>query len=111
MIIKFGKLSLTLAFAVVCGCTNSSKNNRNEKDALLSDGTTFISNPENNLFLADWSKENTVVFHCTSQPDDMHPTNGNSSGRAFINNYTQLKLVASDIINLTVRPVLIACSY
>lgn len=51
-----------------------------------------------------WSTENTVVFHVIGEPDDMHPTNGNSATKTFIHNYTQCYVMASDIINLDVRP-------
>lgn len=47
-----------------------------------------------------WSKENTVVFHDIGEPDDMHPTNGNSASKTFIHNYTQDYLMASDIVEL-----------
>jgi peptide/nickel transport system substrate-binding protein len=108
MLVKFTQRSLLLlALAILSACSHSSEKGQRVKDASLLDGEKYISNPNSTSFAPDWSKENTVVFHCTSQPDDMHPTNGNSSGRAFINNYTQLKLLASDIINLSVRPDLV----
>ena len=94
-------------FLVFTGCTNYSPPPELASDSNLLDGDLYISNPDSKAFLKDWSKENVVVFHTTSQPDDLHPTNGNSSGRAFINNYTQLKLVASDIMNLSIRPDLV----
>lgn len=47
-----------------------------------------------------WSTENTVVFHVIGEPDDMHPTNGNSATKTFIQNYTQNYVMASDIIEL-----------
>lgn len=108
MLVKFTKFALLLlALAILSACSQSSEKGQEVKDASLLDGEKYITNPNSKSFAPDWSKENTVVFHCTSQPDDMHPTNGNSSGRAFINNYTQLKLLASDIINLSVRPDLV----
>jgi peptide/nickel transport system substrate-binding protein len=88
-------------------CNPASNKVQLQEDAKLSDGEKYIHNPNSKEILADWSKENTVVFHCTSLPDDLHPTNGNSSGRAFINNYTQHKLLASDIQNLSIRPDLV----
>jgi len=50
-----------------------------------------------------WSNENTVVFHVIGEPDDMHPTNGNSATKTFLHNYTQNYVMASDIIKLDVR--------
>lgn len=48
----------------------------------------------------EWSTENTVVFHVIGEPDDMHPTNGNSATKTFIHNYTQNYVLASDIVEL-----------
>lgn len=92
---------------IFTSCTNYSPPPELASDSNLMEGDLFVSNPDSKEFLKDWSAENVMVFHTTSQPDDLHPTNGNSSGRAFINNYTQLKLLASDIMNLSVRPDLV----
>lgn len=98
---------LALLTVLLIACSDAGHSGNGSADAQLGDSGNFIKNSDIMPFQADWSKENTVVFHCTSLPDDMHPTNGNSSGRAFINNYTQKKLLASDIINLGIRPDLV----
>jgi peptide/nickel transport system substrate-binding protein len=41
-------------------------------------------------------KNNTLVVHLLSEPDDMHPTNGASAVRAEINLYTNLSLLRVD---------------
>ncbi len=61
---------------------------------------TYVEVPDATEFKADWSKENTVVFHVIGEPDDMHPTNGNSATRSFLNGYTQHYVVGSDLIEL-----------
>ena len=61
---------------------------------------TYVDVPDATEFKADWSKENTVVYHVIGEPDDMHPTNGNSATRSFLNNYTQHFVVGSDLIEL-----------
>ncbi|MFC2176185.1 ABC transporter substrate-binding protein [Bacteroidota bacterium] len=68
---------------------------------------TYVKIDDAKTFKSDWSKENTVVFHLIGEPDDMHPTNGNSASKSFVHNYTQKCLMASDIINLDVRPELV----
>ena len=48
-------------------------------------------------FDPSWSKENTLVYHTISEPDNLHPTNGSSSPRSEINLYTQMSLISIDI--------------
>lgn len=101
------KTLLLLSFTLFIRCTSSNDKTTDVKDAELSDNEQYIANSTATALLPDWPKNNSVVFHCTSLPDDMHPTNGNSSGRAFINNYIHLKLLASDIMQLGIRPDLV----
>ena len=61
---------------------------------------TYVDVPDATEFKADWSTENTVVYHVIGEPDDMHPTNGNSATRSFLHNYTQHYVVGSDLIEL-----------
>ena len=61
---------------------------------------TYVDVPDAIDFKADWSTENTVVFHVIGEPDDMHPTNGNSATRSFLHGYTQHYVVGSDLIEL-----------
>lgn len=61
---------------------------------------TYVDVPDATEFKADWSKENTVVYHEIGEPDDMHPTNGNSATRSSVNNYTQHFVIGSDLIEL-----------
>ena len=58
-------------------------------------------------FDPSWSKENTLVFHTTSEPDNLHPTNGNSLPRAEILYYTQEPLIRVDFENQSLIPCLI----
>ncbi len=101
------KALLVISTTLLFGCTTSSDKTTAVKDAELSDNEQYIANSTATALLPDWPKNNSVVFHCTSLPDDMHPTNGNSSGRAFINNYIHLKLLASDLMQLGIRPDLV----
>lgn len=61
---------------------------------------TYVDVPDATEFKPDWSTENTVVYHVIGEPDDMHPTNGNSATRSFLNNYTQHFLIGTDLIEL-----------
>ncbi len=44
----------------------------------------------------EWSKENTIIYHLTSEPDNLHPSNGGSSPRADILLHTQAFLLITD---------------
>jgi peptide/nickel transport system substrate-binding protein len=61
---------------------------------------TYIDVEDATEFKADWSKENVVIYHVIGEPDDMHPTNGNSASRTWILGYTQHYVMASDIVEL-----------
>ena len=62
--------------------------------------STYLEVPDATAWKDDWSKENTIVYHVSGEPDDMHPTNGNSAMRTFINNYTQKQVMETDLIEL-----------
>ena len=54
-----------------------------------------------------WSKENTIVSQLTSEPDNLHPTNGRSSPRSEILIYTQSYLLITDFEKQTFAPGLV----
>lgn len=55
--------------------------------------TKYLKIPDAASADPSWKKENIFIYHILSEPDDMHPTNGNSSSRSEINLYTQVFLV------------------
>ncbi|MCF8277332.1 MAG: hypothetical protein K9J17_11425 [Flavobacteriales bacterium] len=61
---------------------------------------TYIGNSREYDFLDDWSTENTIVYHVIGEPNDMHPTNGNSGNRSFVNNYIHGFLLTADLVSL-----------
>lgn len=95
------------AFAVLflSSCGGGSESGNTTADSgnseLKAAGTsTYLEVPDATDWKDDWSKENTVVYHVIGEPDDMHPTNGNSAMRTFINNYTQKQVMETDLIEL-----------
>ncbi len=54
-----------------------------------------------------WSKENTLVYHTISEPDNLHPTNGSSAPRGEINLYIHMALIATDLKNQVIVPSLV----
>ncbi|HEX8516270.1 MAG TPA: ABC transporter substrate-binding protein [Bacteroidia bacterium] len=56
-------------------------------------------------FLPSWSKENVLIYHETTEPDDMHPCNGSTLSRQERMQYTQVYLVGVDYRSLTTRPI------
>ena len=63
----------------------------------ISDTLKFIRLPENGPFLDQWSTNNTLVYHLAAEPDMLHPTNGFSSTRVEILQYTQMYLVRTAV--------------
>lgn len=56
---------------------------------------------------ADWSSENTVIVHTISDPDNLHPTNGNSAPRNEILLLTQRSVLYTDYENQNMLPGLV----
>ncbi|MFM7079805.1 MAG: ABC transporter substrate-binding protein [Bacteroidota bacterium] len=73
----------------------------------ISDTSHFIRLPENGPIMPGWSKSNTIVYHLPSEPDMLHPTNGTTSARAEILQYTQMYLVRTDMRTLEPAPALL----
>jgi ABC-type transport system substrate-binding protein len=71
------------------------------------DTAKYIKIADANGRIESWSKSNTLIYHVIGEPNDMHPTNGNSSQRTEINQYTELALIATDFQTLKSRPSLV----
>ncbi len=65
-----------------------------------------IFNDEKEI-LNSWSDKNTIIVHVIAEPDNLHPTNGNSSPRLEIHQYIQRQLMYIDYLNQTVVPGLV----
>jgi peptide/nickel transport system substrate-binding protein len=66
----------------------------------------YIVLPDTTAFDPSWSKENVVIVHTISEPDNLHPTNGTTAIRAEIQMYTQMSLIQTDMRVPGVRPAL-----
>ncbi len=51
--------------------------------------------------------QNAVVAHIPSEPDNLHPTNGNAATRSYIFQYTQKRLLRPDLRKLETIPQLV----
>ncbi|MCB9185493.1 MAG: hypothetical protein H6601_01965 [Flavobacteriales bacterium] len=88
-----------------CGGGTTETDEKTADDAVAEVGAlTYVKIEDATEVDPTWSTENTVIFHVIGEPDDMHPTNGNSATKTFLHNYTQCFVMAADIINLDVRP-------
>ena len=85
-----------------CGGGDSSNESAQKGDNEIAEvgALTYVDVPDATEFKEDWSTENTVVYHVIGEPDDMHPTNGNSATRSFLNGYIHHFVVGSDLIEL-----------
>lgn len=95
---------------VGCGGSESESNAGDEAVAEVGE-LTYVKIDDATEIKPDWSTENTVVYHTIGEPDDMHPCNGNSADKTFIQGYTQHYVMASDIVELKgARPDLVKSS-
>lgn len=104
--IQKASISLLAFYLFACGENKDTlyKENTPESPVHIGKGETFIQNENAKTFLPSWKKENTLVVHMIGEPNDMHPTNGTSDGRTFINQYTQGFILATDPKGLDIRP-------
>jgi len=95
-------LYIASAMLLLSSCGGGSDDSANKADSNVAEAgaLTYIDVEDATALKPDWSTENVVVYHTIGEPDDMHPTNGNSATRSFINMYTHSYLMSSDIIEL-----------
>ncbi|REK49612.1 MAG: hypothetical protein DWQ48_07395 [Bacteroidetes bacterium] len=74
-------------------CGKSGK--RSETSDLNLSSVILLDDAED--FLPGWSEENRVIMHISSEPDNLHPTNGNSLPRLEINNYIHGFILRSNL--------------
>jgi len=104
---RYNSVFYSLLLGIFCGCSNNKSNTESNKDnqnVSVSDSVKCIKIADSQKILPEWSKENVLIYHNIGEPDDMHPTNGNSAVRSEILLYTQVYLIASDQENLSLRP-------
>ncbi|MCB0397784.1 MAG: hypothetical protein KDD36_14110 [Flavobacteriales bacterium] len=100
-----------ITMAVGCGDNGASTNTEEKKRSgevfQASAGRTYLKMEDADTFMSDWSTKNIVVCHSIGDPDNLHPTNGNTSPRTAIHNFIHRYLIASDPKNLSVMPDLV----
>jgi peptide/nickel transport system substrate-binding protein len=84
-------------------CGSDKKDNPSEEISF----TASKSFPDTSAFDPSWSKNNTLVYHTISEPDNLHPTNGSSGPRGEINLYIHMALIGTDLENQVVVPSLV----
>ena len=95
--------SFALSLLAACGggsATDNTTDAGGDSETQGAGSSTYLEVADATEWKDDWSKENTVIYHVIGEPDDMHPCNGNSAMRTFINNYTQKKVMETDLIEL-----------
>ncbi|MGZ6523401.1 MAG: hypothetical protein ACXVDT_16325, partial [Bacteroidia bacterium] len=95
-----------LAVLSSCGGNDSAKDEKHDvnNDKMSPDQAKFIKIEDAKEFLPSWSKENVLVYHTVSEPDELHPTNGFLASRSEVLGYTQVYLISTDFESLTMRP-------
>ncbi|MCX6273710.1 MAG: ABC transporter substrate-binding protein [Bacteroidetes bacterium] len=97
---KYCSIVFLLLF-ISCG---TDKKVEQQEEVLFSASKSF---PDTSAADPSWSKENTLVYHTISEPDNLHPTNGSSAPRGEINLYLHMGLVAIDLKSQEIAPSLL----
>jgi len=95
-------LCAIFTFAISCGGNKSGENNIEHTN--VSDQVRYILMPDADTILPTWSADNIVVNHWPVDPDNLHPTNGNTAARAWVLQYTSNYLLRNDPVNLGIAP-------
>ena len=109
---KYFRAFLVLcAFPFTCtllsSCSSKKDSNNNSNVVGVSDSVNYIKIENAPAFLPDWSKQNILVYHTIAEPDLLHPTNGTSSMRTDIFQFTQMFLIRLDFQTLQIAPGLL----
>ncbi|MBL7922618.1 MAG: hypothetical protein JNL88_00320 [Bacteroidia bacterium] len=64
----------------------------------------YLTLPEPEHWLSDWSTQNSVIVHQLNEPDNLHPANGSSQVRSEIFLYIHSALLRTDLRTGTVQP-------
>ncbi len=96
-------LRVTLLSLLLIACNSSDK--KSVPDTLNS--SSYIQLKDTHAVSPDWSKENTIVCHLISEPDNLHPSNGGSSPRSEIFLHTQSYLLVTDYEKQEIAPGLV----
>jgi peptide/nickel transport system substrate-binding protein len=64
--------------------------------------------PDTHRFAASWSRQNILVAHLSSEPDNLHPAKGSSAPRNEVLQYTQSFLIITDYEKQELAPGLIS---
>ena len=83
-------------------CHQEQKSNLPETDTKI-----FKRYEDAHNALPSWSKNNSLIIHMVSEPDNLHPTNGNSNPRSEILYYTQRSLMYVDFATMEITPGLL----
>ena len=94
-------LPLLLILFLSLGCKN--RKNPAATNENTNDSSSYVHFNDASAWLPTWTKNNVVIVHTISEPDNLHPTNGNTSIRAELLLYTQMTLVQTDLRNPGLR--------
>lgn len=98
---------MILTGGLLFACSSKKKSSADSAVVGVSDSVSYVKIEDSKDFLPDWSKENILVYHTIAEPDLLHPTNGTSSMRTDIFQFTQMFLIRLDFQTLQVAPGLL----
>ncbi len=101
-------LSLQVGFAFIGAlllnsCGNDKMNGDTDTKS-FSKTASYLLLPDAESILPEWSTQNVVVNHWVGDPDNLHPTNGGTTSRSWVLQYTSNFILRSDILNLGICP-------
>jgi len=100
----FTCFSLLLCFLII-SCGDSGKKDKVNIDEL--EGRIGYVKPDDaDSILPEWGTNNMVVAHTVAEVDNLHPTNGATTSRSWVLQYTMNFILRSDLLTMDVAPEL-----
>ncbi len=104
--LKTTSILATIVFFSSCGGGGEEVITGNDSVNVTNASNKFKKIPDATKADPSWKSDNVFIFHTIGEPDDMHPTNGNSGSRTEINMYTQVFLLNTNFRTLEAFPQL-----
>lgn len=97
---SFILLAILIQSSILSGCR------QDNKSQIEVENKPYLILPGPEKFLDDWSRDPSLSIHILNEPDNLHPTNGNSGTRSEIFLYLHGALLKTDLRTGKIQPAM-----
>ncbi len=99
---KLSSTILLIVLSMIYACSNTQQGDVQKSNTSI---VKYFDDASD--ILLSWPKKNTIISHVLGDPDNLHPTNGSSSPRSQVLQFTQKTLLYTDYTNQSLMPGLV----